>query len=885
MNKNYSKSFIGKPAILIAVILSSNFVVSFAQTPAEQNSGTTRNTHANPNSGNVQNISDVLNAPINTTLDNTSQGSGSNPQSLLLLPCTGSNASGCYCSDSLDTDCDLLPDIKIARAPLMVQGSNGVIEYSQSGNGANDGRLRISVSTPNIGLGPLEIQAQNIFVCGTDTFPGPAPAQCPDLSSPHQLIRQRVYHKNGAVMTTYDRDAGAMTYHASHGHMHVDNWGEFSLRKSNGNPDPLTWPIYGNGAKLAFCLMDYGTCSTYNGHCVSDSGAVLTNGDFPNHGLGGGAYTCSNVMQGISSGYTDIYYQSLDGMWIDIPPGVCNGDYYIVASIDPENFFLESNENNNVMAVPFTLTKQGGIIPTITATGPTQFCPGGSVTLSSSIAGDYLWSNGATTQSIVVSDTGSYTVTTDPGSACPITSSPIEVSHLEFSIEPANPEICPGDSIQLQVNTDTSATSYYTIGSGTTSNGSQSYPAPYGNYYWGAKHQFLILASELLNSGMTAGDLTELAFDVSNVNSAPVHQNFIIKLGTTTLTSLTTFQTGLTTVLNPVSHQPTSGWNTHIFDTPFNWDGSSNIIVEVCFQNTSWVGNGNASVRWSSQGYTSSVYLRLDAGTVCGSSSLTGTSIQRPNIRFGRPNTMTYTWTPTTGLSDPAISNPYAKPATSTNYTVNVNNLCNSTGTVTVTVNSCNTASVNINAFLQGFYLKGGTMKAVSDPLSSPGICDTITLYLANVTAPYNITDTLISLLHTDGTCTFSSSSTATGVPRYLILRHRNSLETWSAIPVMINPTTNYNFTTNGTSAFGSNMVEVESGTYALWSGDIGGPGTPGIQDGVIDNHDMSILETMLGNLNNGYVYSDLTGDQMTEASDQSLLENNLILILSIQRP
>ncbi|HNS12936.1 MAG TPA: hypothetical protein PKM97_10025, partial [Bacteroidia bacterium] len=493
--------------------------------------------------------------------------------------------------------------------------------------------------------------------------------------------------------------------------------------------------------------------------------------------------------------------------------------------------------------------------------------------------------NGATTQSIVVSDTGSYTVTTDPGSACPITSSPIEVSHLEFSIGPANPEICPGDSIQLQVNTDTSATSYYTIGSGTTSNGSQSYPAPYGNYYWGAKHQFLILASELLNSGMTAGDLTELAFDVSNVNSAPVHQNFIIKLGTTTLTSLTTFQTGLTTVLNPVSHQPTSGWNTHIFDTPFNWDGSSNIIVEVCFQNTSWVGNGNASVRWSSQGYTSSVYLRLDAGTVCGSSSLTGTSIQRPNIRFGRPNTMTYTWTPTTGLSDPAISNPYAKPATSTNYTVNVNNLCNSTGTVTVTVNSCNTASVNINAFLQGFYLKGGTMKAVSDPLSSPGICDTITLYLANVTAPYNITDTLISLLHTDGTCTFSSSSTATGVPRYLILRHRNSLETWSAIPVMINPTTNYNFTTNGTSAFGSNMVEVESGTYALWSGDIGGPGTPGIQDGVIDNHDMSILETMLGNLNNGYVYSDLTGDQMTEASDQSLLENNLILILSIQRP
>jgi len=48
--------------------------------------------------------------------------------------------------------------------------------------------------------------------------------------------------------------------------------------------------------------------------------------------------------------------------------------------------------------------------PTITASGPTTFCIGGSVTLTSSAGTSYLWSTGATTQSINVTTSGSYTV-------------------------------------------------------------------------------------------------------------------------------------------------------------------------------------------------------------------------------------------------------------------------------------------------------------------------------------------------------------------------------------------------------------------------------------------------------------------------------------------
>ncbi|WP_180856380.1 Ig-like domain-containing protein, partial [Flavobacterium panici] len=56
--------------------------------------------------------------------------------------------------------------------------------------------------------------------------------------------------------------------------------------------------------------------------------------------------------------------------------------------------------------------------PTITAGGPTTFCSGGSVTLTSSGGNSYLWSTGATTQSITVSASGTYSVRIANASGC-----------------------------------------------------------------------------------------------------------------------------------------------------------------------------------------------------------------------------------------------------------------------------------------------------------------------------------------------------------------------------------------------------------------------------------------------------------------------------------
>jgi PKD repeat protein len=75
----------------------------------------------------------------------------------------------------------------------------------------------------------------------------------------------------------------------------------------------------------------------------------------------------------------------------------------------------------------------------ITPNGPTTFCEGLSVTLTASAATSYLWSTGATTQSIVVTISGNYTVTVTNGFGCTATSSPTGVTVLPLAGIPDKP--------------------------------------------------------------------------------------------------------------------------------------------------------------------------------------------------------------------------------------------------------------------------------------------------------------------------------------------------------------------------------------------------------------------------------------------------------------
>lgn len=86
-------------------------------------------------------------------------------------------------------------------------------------------------------------------------------------------------------------------------------------------------------------------------------------------------------------------------------------------------------------------------IPTITANGRLDLCPGTSVQLTASAGSTFLWSNGATTQSITVADAGDYSVTVDGCTAA----SPVTVSNISNATITANgpTTICPGYSLDL----------------------------------------------------------------------------------------------------------------------------------------------------------------------------------------------------------------------------------------------------------------------------------------------------------------------------------------------------------------------------------------------------------------------------------------------------
>jgi gliding motility-associated-like protein len=96
-------------------------------------------------------------------------------------------------------------------------------------------------------------------------------------------------------------------------------------------------------------------------------------------------------------------------------------------------------------------------MPTITAGGPTTFCAGGSVTLTSSPEATYLWSNGATTQSINITTAGSYSLRVKNASGCQSATSVATI--VTVNVLPATPTITAGGPITFCAGGDVTLTS------------------------------------------------------------------------------------------------------------------------------------------------------------------------------------------------------------------------------------------------------------------------------------------------------------------------------------------------------------------------------------------------------------------------------------------
>ncbi|MBC7695402.1 MAG: T9SS type A sorting domain-containing protein [Burkholderiales bacterium] len=244
-----------------------------------------------------------------------------------------------------------------------------------------------------------------------------------------------------------------------------------------------------------------------------------------------------------------------------------------------------------------------------------------------------------------------------------ITRSPI----FTTSVLP-NDSVCLGVPVQLNANYSPTKQ----VGTGIIVNSSTGYPTPYGNFYKGARHQFLYLAAELTAAGLNAGNINSLAFSVTNLNASGPYLNFNIAIATTTITNITAFQTtGFTTYFSTPSYSPALGMNTHSLSTPYIWDGVSNIIIESCYNNNPIAYTYNVSVLQSATPFSSTAWYNSDSDpTLCASSTSFNSIAQRPNIWFEQPATISYSWSPAIELSATNIANPIANVSGTRTYTI-----------------------------------------------------------------------------------------------------------------------------------------------------------------------------------------------------------------------
>jgi len=172
----------------------------------------------------------------------------------------------------------------------------------------------------------------------------------------------------------------------------------------------------------------------------------------------------------------------------------------------------------------------------------------------------------------------------------------------------------------------------------------------------------------------------------------------------------------------------------------------------------------------------------------------------------------------------------------------------------------------SLTALIEGFY-NGTSM-----------VADTVNVELRNTSSPFALVDQTKILLDNNGQGSGSFQSAVNGTPYFIVVKHRNGVETWSATSqtFMLN-TLNYDFTTGPSKAYGNNLKLVGS-KWCIYGGDVN-------QDGFVNISDVNSVFTDNVNGVIGYVSTDLNGDLIIEIEDLTLVFNNYILNVERKTP
>ncbi len=190
--------------------------------------------------------------------------------------------------------------------------------------------------------------------------------------------------------------------------------------------------------------------------------------------------------------------------------------------------------------------------------------------------------------------------------------------------------------------------------------------------------------------------------------------------------------------------------------------------------------------------------------------------------------------------------------------------------TVPITIKYSQVVRVNLKAIIEGIY------EITNERLLTR---DTVTLLIRETNTPFEIVDSAKAVIDS---LTFAGTFQLNNTPNggyYIVLKHRNSLETWSKAgeEVLIAGTNYYDFTTDDSQAYGDNL-KLLGKKYCIFGGDVD-------KDGFIDGTDNLLIDNDALIFATGYLQTDLTGNRFVDATDLAIVHNNSARFVTIIKP
>ena len=254
--------------------------------------------------------------------------------------------------------------------------------------------------------------------------------------------------------------------------------------------------------------------------------------------------------------------------------------------------------------------------------------------------------------------------------------------------------ICLQDNIDLWVNTgsvnygscDTAiypcigSTVDRIYGSGNVRNTTTGTNTPtiYSGRNRSVRAQFLYTAADLNARGIFAGPINSIAFeiDVLAFSGANPFNAFSIRMGCSSSQQIgSAFVDGLRTVFDAKTVFPVQGWNDHVFDRSYVWDGVSNLLVDICWDNGSNTVGSDEIMRFNTTTYPASIrYYSTTANDACQARTPTTNPMSLlPKTKFGicsgvSSSNYNFNW-----ISDPLTTGGFTTPTNRDSVSASVN--------------------------------------------------------------------------------------------------------------------------------------------------------------------------------------------------------------------